>query len=1003
MELSQRFTYLAAGNSKLITTHPPPKSSTMHVDAVATDAPADHDDPAPLDTAPTAVAVSPTTTSTPTTMAPGPTEPSALTAAKAIGLVDAPAVHQDSTLVLGLNTDSPFLKALASMLRDTVLTAQSEAIEIAVRNALAGFSPAAAAPASPAPALTIARDGAIATMVNAAAKVDDITARLQEMGLVPMGATDIQDELAFPAPLQLVVDRLDAIEARLEATARVSDDGTGAWRSALQSLDVLSGRLEDHLDATAAAAPAGDTTRLEALETKLLERIAGIEEKIGAGVSAGSAPRSLDDSLADKIEALTAKMERLEEAVTSRPAPSNPADSIGPVLQDLAAKLEKLEGSIAAANSLPSARAAPGMPAELLQDLATKLEKLEVNLADDDGAPVSAGGAAADVQAAFEASLVPLVRRIEGLEQAVAGQKERAVGGSFEALGELLKDLAVKLEKMEESVAAERPRSAGLPPVSAADVAGEVKTVLGAALAPLVQRIEGLEVAVAGQRETVAGTRTEALGEMLKELADKLEKMEESVGAEAPRSAGLPSISAADVAGEVKTVLEASLAPLVQRIEGLEATVAGQKDRSVGPATEALGEMLKDLAVKLEKMEESVAEVPRSAGLPPSPTSAEELKSVLETSLAPLVQRIDGLEGVITTGPRGAPPSEELGAMLKNLATKLDKLDEGAAAETGSVVPPPTAAEVASEVRGVFEATLMPKLESMVQDLKTAISNVAAATPAQPTSLEEVDRLTAVVSSRLAAIEESIADLGALTAGQQHQQPRSVVENAALPTAEMLEALEEIRARLATAPVAQTSKPEGGLDARAIADVVARGLEERLATFQRSIDSISTRIEASDDASSTTSAAPAPRQPTRRRLSAVFEASLERTGAAATEAEAGTPSAIALVERLDSLETRLDALPGLFKASLHMALDSHAELLSSLVSMAVESRLAAFDDNMYAAVSPQAKKNAQNPVMMQGGGAPGGRPPSGEQGNGWFSGVSFFGGNNRTSGHGAHH
>ncbi|KAJ3191168.1 hypothetical protein HK101_008010 [Irineochytrium annulatum] len=93
-----------------------------------------------------------------------------------------------------------------------------------------------------------------------------------------------------------------------------------------------------------------------------------------------------------------------------------------------------------------------------------------------------------------------------------------------------------------------------------------------------------------------------------------------------------------------------------------------------------------------------------------------------------------------------------------------------------------------------------------------------------------------------------------------------------------------------------------------------------------------------------------------------------------------------LVDRLDSLETRLEALPGLFKAALHTALDSHAELLSALVKMTVESRLASYDGGE--AVTTPTGNNRRRPSVL-GGAAP--REPGALDGRSRSSSTSSFG------------
>ncbi|KAJ3316231.1 hypothetical protein HDU76_001959 [Blyttiomyces sp. JEL0837] len=49
------------------------------------------------------------------------------------------------------------------------------------------------------------------------------------------------------------------------------------------------------------------------------------------------------------------------------------------------------------------------------------------------------------------------------------------------------------------------------------------------------------------------------------------------------------------------------------------------------------------------------------------------------------------------------------------------------------------------------------------------------------------------------------------------------------------------------------------------------------------------------------------------------------------------------ITKLESLETKLDTLPGLFKAAITTALDSHAEVLEALIKMSVESKLGGYN------------------------------------------------------------
>ncbi|KAJ3209179.1 hypothetical protein HDU67_006361 [Dinochytrium kinnereticum] len=486
----------------------------------------------------------------------------------------------------------------------------------------------------------------------------------------------------------------------------------------------------------------------------------------------------------------------------------------------------------------------------------------------------------------------------------------------------------------------------------------------------------------------------------------KWEVMQQTLDAMSKRMEALETQSRQAVAAAPSPPLETlqqTLDAMSKRIE--ELSMQSREPVAAAPTSDSLNwEALHQTLASMSKRMEAIEVQPREM-VSSAPTDSSSNWQVLHQTLEVVSKRLDGIEAKTSESEAWLSVQEKLGVMLERLDPSTRDVKSGS--DRSKI--------------------LMPEVPLSVTDVKTEM-----------------------IASRMEAIQNGLAELGVHSSSLPEERDGDEVDDTCTGIRNVLLEIRERLDRLEASSV--PIKDENVEPKEGVTKLVSlmEGVEVRLERFERTLADLAKRgvdreWEHVDDATPTASASMGP--PSRRsknRLSAVFESSRARSLSIREATTETTPTLnstplspprgsslipedddLALVDRLESLETRLDALPGLFKASLHTALDSHADLLSSLVSMAVESRLSAFDDQLYAATSSPASANsaarrqrsstlssagvnggrwgvlpspspgghaggAQYPTGGSGGsGAP--RPPSSassEQGaGGWFSGV----------------
>ncbi|KAJ3106489.1 hypothetical protein HDU97_006276 [Phlyctochytrium planicorne] len=349
---------------------------------------------------------------------------------------------------------------------------------------------------------------------------------------------------------------------------------------------------------------------------------------------------------------------------------------------------------------------------------------------------------------------------------------------------------------------------------------------------------------------------------------------------------------------------------------------------------------LNSITSKLEKL----------AAQPQVPGSVVE-NATTNTELQLILEKLEKLEGNAVQSQARSLPSVGVDAgVTESILKRLDAIESSHSSalakleQTLSSIQTMVSQPIVATSQQATPISTSPSLPPLLQDLVDKVEKVERLTrqisdDSLPVASTESGPALEQIRKHLAAIEEKLS-------GGTDKLMDELVEK--------VEKVEKLSKQISEEDVFAGPAVAKTLD-NSVVETLMKKVEERLDRMEKFVVEKSKAAPSTDqdwdhmeDASPTSK----PKIPPRKRLSSLLTSAPPNLARIPEPTSATTPNptdqpqdALTLVNRLDSLETRLDALPGLFKASLHSALDSHADLLSSLVSMAVESRLSAFESD----------------------------------------------------------